>query len=234
MKIPQFEFMPHGGCIDLSFPVGGKLRHLSDDCGVFDTVGELAAFGEGPKAVIVLPRGGEVVGVDGEVGVRGSVAANPCERLEPTVLGWAAGEFEVASVGEECSLRGKHGAVSEGEERGPSEGARPEKVLTEKASGDEDHEEIDQLKIAHGLQGSDPDETRRCENDHGCDLMDHSIREDGEGEAGKLWVLVLESEPPHGAEEDKRSDGAQPFVPGPSIEEVIAAGFESAAPRGGR
>ena len=85
----------------------------------------------------------------------------------------------------EDALRGEHSGVDEDEEAGPADGAGLEKVFAKEASADQDHEDIDQLKIAHGLQGSDPDETRRCENDHGCDLMDHSIREDGEGEAGK-------------------------------------------------
>ena len=86
LEVLQIEPVPVGGCVDLGLPFGTEFGDLGNDCGVFDHVGELAALGEGTKAVEVLTGSGEVMGIHGEVGVHRGVVANPRKGLKPRVI----------------------------------------------------------------------------------------------------------------------------------------------------
>ena len=59
------------------------MGHLGDDGGVFDGVGKGAAFGKGAEAVVVFAVGGEVFGIEGEVGAGGRAVLDVVESLEP-------------------------------------------------------------------------------------------------------------------------------------------------------
>ena len=82
-EICKFEMFPPLLCCYLSLPGGSKIGNLCYYGGVFNGIGELAAFGQCAEAVVVLARSFEVMGVHGKVGAGWGVLANPGKRLQP-------------------------------------------------------------------------------------------------------------------------------------------------------
>ena len=71
----------------------------------------------------------------------------------------------------ERPLRQKHAAIEHDQESSPAPGSILQNKFSQQSAGNECHENVDQLQIAHGLQRSEPLERSGCENHHGDRLL---------------------------------------------------------------
>jgi len=87
--------LPVAGGARFAEPARGEAGDTSGHAGIFDHIGEGAAFGESAETVKILTGEFEVVRVEGKERVGGSVFADPIEGAQPVAAGSEAGEFEV-------------------------------------------------------------------------------------------------------------------------------------------
>ncbi len=189
---------------------------------VFRVVGECAALGEGAEALgVFVAAFGDVVGVEGEEGVDRGVGANPEEGLLPGVVRRGVRPLDVRGVGEGGALGDEHGGCEGEKEDGPSPAAIFEDLGAEPCAEQQDHELVDDLEGAEGLQARDEvggggfvREEQRDEEGDGAE-EDGGVGEEAVFRCGAF----AQSE-----EDEQRGDEAEELVPAPLGEEPVVAG----------
>ncbi len=100
-----------------------------------------------------------------------------------------------------------------------------ENVLSQVCAAQQSHKNVDQVQITHGLEGAEPDQGGRSQNDHGDALLEDAVEQDGHGEPGEECLTAPLGTAQDEPEDDQRADSAEPFVPCPLVKPKPSAGY---------
>ena len=151
----------------------------------------------------------------------------------PEAMDWRTrrpGSSRLRAGGSKRRCGQKHSAMDGNQEEGPAPGAAAENMSAEKATCDQHQEQVDEVEIAHGLQGSDADERGGSQKDHGQRQME-TCRTGGEpARSGPASVAALRRHSAKQSRKPPEGQSPQPLVPGPLVKEVVGAGVQRTAP----
>ena len=140
----------------------------------------------------------------------------------------------MGGTGEDLSLDVEHGSVDDEEEENPANDAGFEDIATEVSTGNESEEDVDDLEVAHGLEGAEGDERLRAEQDHCDGLMKDAVDQDSGGELREHQIAAFAGDAGDEPEKGQGGNGSEPLVPGPLVEAEPMAAVESFKPGGRR